>query len=232
MLRPVQEALPASHLARPSQCTQVSSWAIPSSPGHRIRPLLFLGFHWVVGTSCARYHKPLCVCTIYILIPIWKHLEPELLGEWVSSCHQEPEAGRLTYLRVRPELWRNVRWESGRGRPSLSQLTWMGGDPRTGHIMVTSSPVLLTRVPVSPARCSMVGGTGVVGKKSDEGFRWRTAPSPELLPLPDIAVRYLESGPPPGEMRSTTWGPDSPTLLWPLSGHPAESWVGKLVSLT
>lgn len=52
-----------------------------------------------------------------------------------------------------------MRWESGRGRPFLSQLMRMGGEPRTGHAMVTSSPVLLTRVPAPSAPCSMVGGT-------------------------------------------------------------------------
>lgn len=64
----------------------------------------------------------LSVYTICILLSTRKHLEPELPEECVSDCHQGPEAG-LPYLRVRPELWRRVRWESGRGRPSLSQLT-------------------------------------------------------------------------------------------------------------
>lgn len=105
-----QEDPAAPHLARPSQCPQVSSWALPSPPGLRIRLPLFLRLHWWWGLLCLpRRHRPLCVCIICILISTWKHLEPELPGECASTCHQGPEAGRRTYLRVRPELWRRVR---------------------------------------------------------------------------------------------------------------------------
>lgn len=64
----------------------------------------------------------LCIC-VCILLSTQKHLEPKQPGDCVSNCHYQGPEVVLSYLRVRPELWRRVRWESARGRPSLSQLT-------------------------------------------------------------------------------------------------------------
>lgn len=157
-----------------------------------------------------------CISALYLASPLphlSSPLSSHLLAPIPNSLRQHPQTPYielsptpllLPYLRVRPWPWRWALWDSCKGRPSLSQLSWMGREPLAVQTIRTSSPGRLSSISGPSVSCSMVGGTAG-GENRDQkcwkqvlggGARDQT-PLPQTPGAPD--GRLIPTGPMSGQ---------------------------------